>query len=106
MVSNALPSTRYRKSWSFKRAVNIEFYHLWYLNCRCVLSPGIHSTAVVDAVFRVGWVSVTADHTVVSEGPDIKSVWLKPVPELITSTFKTWVEKAQVEPISIPDGQS
>ena len=38
----------------------------------------------------------------VSKGSDIKSVWLEPVPNLISDTFKAWSSKAHVEPISIP----
>jgi len=43
-----------------------------------------------------------ADHTRVSQGPDIKHVWLKPVPKLINDRMETCAAKGNVEPASIP----
>src|SRR5882762_1166050 len=51
---------------------------------------------------RVEKLSFIADHTMVSQGSDIKHVWLKPVPQLMNNMMKSRAVEGNVEPISIP----
>ncbi|THH11463.1 hypothetical protein EW146_g8027 [Bondarzewia mesenterica] len=42
------------------------------------------------------------DHLTVTEGIDVKHVWVDPVPHLLTKQMAAWASMAGVEPISIP----
>jgi len=46
--------------------------------------------------------SFIADHTMVSQGSDIKHVWVEPVPQLMNNMLKSCAVEGNVEPISIP----
>ncbi|KAI0260817.1 Alpha/Beta hydrolase protein [Gloeopeniophorella convolvens] len=78
-------SFRPRKSWSLKKAILIK------------LVQRVHFTTVrTDSLLFFG------DHLTVTEGLDIKHVWVSPTPHLLTEELKMWAAAANVAPARIP----
>ncbi|KAI0293340.1 Alpha/Beta hydrolase protein [Multifurca ochricompacta] len=76
---NLFRSRRPRSSWSLKKAVAVELVkRTWLISIR------------------------QADHTRVTQDPDVKHVWLNPTPDLLNSKLRAYAAKANVVPASIP----
>lgn len=51
---------------------------------------------------RAGVEPEDPNHLAIAEGPGIKGVWVRPVPQLIVGEVKKWAEQAHVECVKIP----
>lgn len=54
------------------------------------------------ANYRVGKFRREPDWRAITEGEDVKAVWVQPTPELIIGEVKAWADAANVKPIHIP----
>ncbi|THH11468.1 hypothetical protein EW146_g8029 [Bondarzewia mesenterica] len=85
ILSNIPKSHRSRPSWSLSRIVGVKLLRRLTL-----------MTTRIDHIQKFG------DHLTVTEGIDVKHVWVDPVPHLLTKQMAAWASTARVEPISIP----
>lgn len=54
------------------------------------------------SLHRAGSLFPTPNHTKLVTGKGIKGVWVKAVPELITSELQGWAKEVHVKPVNIP----
>src|SRR5271170_3927173 len=52
--------------------------------------------------YRVDTILPVPNHLAITPGPNVKGVWIEPVPELITGDLKIWSTAASVDPVRIP----
>lgn len=85
----AIPrSNRPRPSWTIKRTLSIKLLR-YYLGELSTKIGRLDSKPI-------------ANYTAISEGVNIKGVWLPPVPYLVAGDLKAWAAQADVECIRIP----
>ncbi|KAI0296504.1 alpha/beta-hydrolase [Multifurca ochricompacta] len=85
VVRNSLRPLRARRSWSLRKAVFVELVK-----------------RISKITTKVDGIKFIADHTTVTQGPDIKHVWLDPIPDLLNNKLRAWAAKVNVVPASIP----
>jgi acetyl esterase/lipase len=53
-------------------------------------------------IFRVDSLLFFGDHLTVAKGPDVKYVWVEPIPQLLNAEIRTFADAAKVAPTTIP----
>ncbi|KAI0248122.1 alpha/beta-hydrolase [Lactifluus subvellereus] len=85
LVRNLPRSLRGRPSWSLWKAVRVDFQRRM-----CTISTRFYG------------LTSNADHTMVTQGSNVKYVWLNPTPALMNNKLRTWAAEANVVPMRIP----
>ncbi|KAH9060377.1 alpha/beta-hydrolase [Lactarius deliciosus] len=85
VLVNLPQESRPRPSWSLTKSVLIKAI--------CRLNVVQERT---DSLLFYG------DHSTVDEGPDTKSVWIEPTPQLLNAEIRSWADAADVAPVTIP----